>query len=409
MWLAILLTLLSARPAPPSPGAALAQKAERGPQLVITHLSGELERLPLAALDWKQFSHEVGAMLHFEGLSRPEPVPSADGDRVQVRMRAGQSVLGHVAAAESEALSIELLPGTITRIPIDEIVSVAFPARVPHGGSVSVEPPESGDRIFIERGAGIDRIDGLLVEFQQEGVQFEGRLGQRLYPWRDVAALFVESLERPESAPEDSAGARIVVDIFGGGRLRGHFLRLAGSRLEFRREGGAEISLPVEAIQTVILDDGSFQFLSDMPPADAGPVSPHGDELGMVWPHRVDRAVDGGPLQAGGRRWSRGIGVHAPSKLSWTLEPKWKEFRALAAVDDSVLSLGSRGSVVFRVLVDGQERFRSGLVHGGNPPLAITGIDLSNARELVLEVLDGEDLWIADRADWLQVILLPVP
>ncbi|MFT5154848.1 MAG: hypothetical protein ACI841_004856, partial [Planctomycetota bacterium] len=68
---------------------------------------------------------------------------------------------------------------------------------------------------------------------------------------------------------------------------------------------------------------------------------------------------------------------------------------------------GASGSVVFRVLVDGEERYRSGIVHGGNAAQRVPTIDLSKASELVLEVQDGEDLWIADRADWLLPILIP--
>ena len=127
----------------------------------------------------------------------------------------------------------------------------------------------------------------------------------------------------------------------------------------------------------------------------------------MIWPHRIDRAVDGGALHVDGRRWSRGIGVHAPSRLTWKLNREWKEFRTFVAIDDSVLSLDARGSVVFRVLVDGEERYRSKLVHGGNAAVAVGPVRLEGARELVLEVLDGDDLWIADRADWLLPILIP--
>lgn len=126
----------------------------------------------------------------------------------------------------------------------------------------------------------------------------------------------------------------------------------------------------------------------------------------MTWPPRVDRAVDGRPLRAGGRTWSRGLGVHAPSRLTWALDGSWSELRTRAAVDDQVSSGSHRGSVVFRVHVDGELRYESRVVGAGEPVLELPAIELTGARELVLEVDPTADLWIGDRADWLSPVLV---
>ena len=58
-------------------------------------------------------------------------------------------------------------------------------------------------------------------------------------------------------------------------------------------------------------------------PADAGNSSPFGDELGFVWPMRVDRNCRGGLLSVGGVVFDRGLGVHAPSRLTWDVGGEW--------------------------------------------------------------------------------------
>ncbi len=125
----------------------------------------------------------------------------------------------------------------------------------------------------------------------------------------------------------------------------------------------------------------------------------------MRWDPRVDRSVTGGPLVVSDRTFPRGLGVHAPSRMTWKLDGTWKHLRGSVAVDDEVLRLSSRGSVVFRVLVDGKPRFISKEMHGGDPPAAITPIELSGAQELELDVDAADGSIVADRADWLEMIL----
>jgi hypothetical protein len=121
--------------------------------------------------------------------------------------------------------------------------------------------------------------------------------------------------------------------------------------------------------------------------------------------------VTGSPLVVGGKPFARGIGVHAPSRITFALEGKYTALRGLAGVDDSVLRLGTRGSVKFRVLVDGQKRFETRSMSGGEAaqPIVLEPKGLTGAKELVLEVDMAEDSFVADRADWLQVVLVKTP
>ncbi|MBI4879777.1 MAG: NPCBM/NEW2 domain-containing protein [Planctomycetes bacterium] len=123
------------------------------------------------------------------------------------------------------------------------------------------------------------------------------------------------------------------------------------------------------------------------------------------------RARGAGPRRrrpARGRpaRIERGIGLHARARLSWSLAERFSGLRAVAGISDEVLGLGARGSVVFRVLVDGEARFDSGMVRGGEKARRLPEIDLRGARELTVEVDFGDEGDVADRAVLCDAILV---
>ena len=78
-----------------------------------------------------------------------------------------------------------------------------------------------------------------------------------------------------------------------------------------------------------------------------------------------------------------------------------KRFQAELGIDDST---AGRGSVQFRVLVDGQEKFISPTIRGGQPPVPVS-VDVAGAKklELVVDYADRAD--VLDHADWLNARL----
>ena len=76
-------------------------------------------------------------------------------------------------------------------------------------------------------------------------------------------------------------------------------------------------------------------------------------------------------------------------------------FEAELAVDDST---AGRGSVQFRVLVDGRERYLSPIIHGGQPPTPVS-VDVRGARKLELMVDYADRADVLDHADWLNARL----
>ena len=75
--------------------------------------------------------------------------------------------------------------------------------------------------------------------------------------------------------------------------------------------------------------------------------------------------ADGGTLTIERRALRKGLGVHAHSDVRMLFNGQCSTLEAIIGIDDEV---GSRGSVVFQVLVDGVARHTSGVMTGATPP-----------------------------------------
>ena len=105
--------------------------------------------------------------------------------------------------------------------------------------------------------------------------------------------------------------------------------------------------------------------------------------------------ADGGTLTLEGVRYTKGLGVNADSDVRYALSGRCSRLEAVVGIDDEV---GSRGSVVFHVLVDRVERYNSGVVTGATPPRSVL-VNLAGAAEVALIVTDAGDGPAFDHAD----------
>lgn len=377
-----------------------------GPRAVVESAQGTTKTVALESLDCTDPRALGGHMVRFEAAARA-PAPIASESRARVEFRNGDVMFGRVLGGEGDALALEIIGGVKLNVTLDELVNITYDARLAGLWTEAPKAAPEGDRLYRRQREVLDAIDGGVEEFTAEGVQFRGALlGNKLIPWSEVAALFIENTA--SESDESDAGERvpIVVDLVDSSRVRGRLERLSKSGCKLSLADGQTVELSLGAIAEIVVDDGALAFLSSLEPSRAVESSPFGDDLGIRWPHKVDASVTGTPLVAGGRVYARGLGVHAPSRIEWKLGQAWKSLRGSVAIDDQVLRLPARGSVVFRIHADGAQRWQSPTVRGGDPAIAFPAIDLSGVDELVLEVDADADSYVADRADWLRMILV---
>ncbi len=386
-----------------------------GGKLTWRALDGTTRQTPIDQAPGAKLQDWMGPWMTPEGLQPPAPVHGAD--RMVVELIGGDRVFCKAAGGDGGALSVLAAGETALSLSIDQLANLEFPER--RAGRGGLEPAPEGDRLYRLAGRGLDRVDGVLVGFSPEGVRFEGRLGEKLYPWAEVVGLFIEALEAGPMTSGTPENPVALVEWTDGSRMRGRLVGLGSEGLELAPIAEFELpnwTIPLAAVREMVLLDGSFRFLAWQPIADSGPTrspfDPPGVEpLGMVWPHRIDRSVTGEVLRAGGRAWTQGSGVHASSHQTWKLDGSDCALALMAGLDDSSRRNAGESSVAggvveFRVLVDGEQVWTSGVINGDIGVVQPDPIDLTGAKTLELVVTDGGDGPVLDRANWLRPLLI---
>ncbi|MCL7495167.1 MULTISPECIES: NPCBM/NEW2 domain-containing protein [Streptomyces] len=105
---------------------------------------------------------------------------------------------------------------------------------------------------------------------------------------------------------------------------------------------------------------------------------------------------DGRPIGIGGTGFAKGLGVHAPSEVSFYTGGRCSAFRAQVGIDDES---GDRGSVGFEVWADGKKVAASSTVTGADAAKAVSA-SVAGAQTVRLVVTDGGDGIDYDHADW---------
>lgn len=109
------------------------------------------------------------------------------------------------------------------------------------------------------------------------------------------------------------------------------------------------------------------------------------------------------PLIVNGKTYEKGIGVHAESKIIIALDGKYKLFETEVGTQQYYPD-ADPGSVVFKILLDGKEVFKSKLLRASESPVPVK-LDITGAYDMTLIVEDGGDGKNCDGADWLNARL----
>lgn len=319
---------------------------------------------------------------------------------MEIGLSNGDLLRGSLAADMGESLEADTELGRVSL----RLEDVAFVARRPVG---RVPDLSRGDVLSLVDG---DRDIGRLKAIGRDGVKFHSDLTgtEQKFPIDRVSAVYLQPLGRyrPMSSP-----AYVEVALAGGGTVKGELLEMGPKGGKLRCEVG---SLGVRSFGRdgqVNFRNGTSLHLSDIDPVGTA----ERRMIPMAEPirYRKDRAAAPGvpPIALQGRRYPKGLGVHSWSELTYELRGEFRQFRAVAGLDDSA---GGGGSVVFVVKADGKEVFRSGLIAGPQWAQELQAsarpkeirVPVGGVKRLSLIVEPGPDDDVLDRAVWADAKLI---
>ena len=297
-----------------------------------------------------------------------------------------------VLRADKESLTVDSKLFARLKLPLESLAGIVFQ---PPGGPQErdllldrvLRAAGDSDRLLLDNG---DELTGLVEAIQSETVQLHAEAGTgKIETPRVVAVIFNPALrQKPKQQP-----LRAWAGFADGSRLLADRLLLDESAVRITTALGHTWKTSPKSLVALQPLGGRAVYLSDLKPAEYR----HTPWLALTWPFQADRNVTGGRLRCGGRLYLKGLGLHSKAELIYALDGAYRRFDAELGIDDST---AGRGSVQFRVLVDGQEKYSSKTIRGGGTAVPIS-IDLSGAKrlELVVDFADRAD--VLDRADWL--------
>jgi hypothetical protein len=337
----------------------------------------------------------------------------------------GESLAGRVGGSSGETLVVEnaaLAAGKVN-VELTGLRAVlsrsgfesasdwgAFKAR-----HLAVQPPS--DEVHAGSGG---RFTGIVDAVDAAGVRFSSdSLGKVSFPFDKIRAVVFAALDAVKSpagpAARPETGIRAVVDLSDGSRLHGDLAGIDGSALKLRHGAFGELDVKTDAVSQVSFRGGRCQFLSDLDPESA---QEHlganlTEKVARFYTFKRDANVLGGPIRLAGRTFSKGLGVHAYSRLEYRLEAKFQRFQATIGLDDTARpppnssgAVNAVGHVVFRVHLDAKKLAEVPMSYRDRPqPL---DLDVRGGSKLVLEVDfgQGDSFFARDRADWAEARVL---
>lgn len=243
------------------------------------------------------------------------------------------------------------------------------------------------DQVTLVNG---DQLDGPLLGIKGRQITVETTFGRTEIKTNQITSIaFGSKKDTKEKTPKLftgwSDGSRFAVDrLLKSKKNVFHVWLNAGNRLKNQTPWTAQAD-QLRFLQP--LGGETIVYLSDLTPSEYK----HVPFLDRQWKLGKDRNVLGQPLRSGGVLYPKGLGTTSRSTIAYTLAEPFSRFETSLAIDDST---DGRGSVIFRVLLDGKTVYTSPTIRGEQRPVPIS-IDVTDAKLLELEID------YADRGDQL--------
>lgn len=299
----------------------------------------------------------------------------------------GDRVSGEAIALEGETLAWSSRAAGRLDVKLKQVSAIVRGSELPPRRDVRTE-----DVVSLVNG---DTARGLLSAIDATGITVQAEGTPVTLPWDAVRTVALAAVPTGSEAEKERT---IRVTLGDGSVLSGSTISMTADKAtlgagDAKREVAAATVVAVEQV------NGPVAWLSSLPPTE----SIQTPFLETVFPARMDRTVVGDPIRFGDRTFSRGMGVHAYSRLAWQLPGgnRYKTFRTQYAIDGDK----PYANVTVRVKLDDK------VVHETADFVAgkisdVVQIPLAGAKTLTLEVDFGKTYDVQDRFNWIEPALL---
>jgi len=247
------------------------------------------------------------------------------------------------------------------------------------------------------RTGGLDRRTGWLEELSNEGLRFVEGEREFEQEWARVAGL---RLLEEELAPRPTHWE--LLEFVDGSSLPVAIQSWGETHLTVDLLWGGAMSVPHRSLRAIWRGGGGGADLTEL----AGRKEQFEAGKVLSFAPRAQRNVSGLPLSVAGRTFGRGLGVRAPTSLSWQLNEAGV-FHCWVGVDDAVQSHRDPAPLNFQVWLEGEMLMESGPIKMGEEAVALR-TELPRAGKLELRCLSvGAEGASGRHGNWIHPRIWP--
>lgn len=314
-----------------------------------------------------------------EGQSGPFIIYSADGDRMS----------GSPVAIQQEQLKwLSPAVGELT-LPLRNLAAIARADYIVN----NIGEQRAEDIVTLANG---DVLRGIVTGIAADAVTVQMQGDPLTAPMESVVAIHFATAAH--AAPTTDRAYRI--RLADGSTLSAARVELVGEQFQLTLADQSRRAVALSMVSGIEQINGPVKWLSSALPVENVQI-PH---LGLSWPAKMDRSVAGEPIRFGEQIFSRGIGVHAYSRMVFALDGQYKTFRTQYAIDASETG-GQYADVTVRIKLDDQIVHEQENFHAATLAQPVV-IELGTAKTLTLEVDYGQANDTQDRFNWIEPALV---
>jgi hypothetical protein len=305
-----------------------------------------------------------------------------------------------VGTSNDTALEVQSYALGDLKVPIDAPLGlVLIPPGEPDAMDALVSAlrnePRKTEVLWLANG---DKLTGGFLGLGPQKVAFQPEAGKVDLDRNGVVAVGFDPTLTDYPLPK---GEFLELTLTDGSRLGVTGPRVEKGQVAATTRFGAKVRVPLADLARVHARGPHVTYLSDLDPAGDG----YEGYVGPTRPYRRDLTVEGHPLRLAGQSYDRGLGTQSRTVLGYRLRPGDRWFQALVGLDDRA---GPLGSVVFRVLVDKVEKYKSPPMSARDTPRPVD-VDVRGGKGVILITEFGERGDVRDVADWVEARLVGGP
>ncbi len=329
------------------------------------------------------------ALDHFLQIDRPAGAEAAAQKFVLLTL-SGDRLFGQPAGYKDEQVLWQSPAVGQLKFPLKQVRAMF------RGGKAApnLDQPRTDDLVMLANG---DSLKGLVADIGKDKLKVNANGADVELAYENIDYVHFALAGKPQAATQRAFRIRLT----DGSLLTATAAQSEGDKLALAFADKSKAELPLSAVVGIEQLNGPVSWLSSRLP-DAAVQTPYFG--GTPWPTRMDSTVAGRPITFNGRTYSRGIGVHAYSRLDYVLDGSYEALRAQYAIaSDGPTQFAD---VTVRIKLDGKVVYEAPHIRAGTlAPLVVVDIP-KDARKLTLEVDYGDANDTQDHFNWIEPALL---